>query len=66
MQEGGKASIDSPREGWARSLRRETALQDQYRRAIHAQSGIANAGFDRYTVVINTRGLLRQLVVASV
>lgn len=48
MAEVGKLSNGPPSEVWERSLRQETALQDQYRRAIHHGEGrVENVGFDR-------------------
>lgn len=45
-------SAGPPANGWARSLRLETALQDQHRRTLHSESsGVTNSnvmGFERY------------------
>lgn len=47
---------DRPREVWARSLRRDTDVQDQLRRAIHAEhASVANGGFERYDIPYTLR-----------
>lgn len=49
MKDGRRFSSSTLQDGWGRSLRRETALQDEYRRAICIESGCvaSDTGFDR-------------------
>lgn len=68
MKDGRRLSSSTFQDGWERSLRRETALQDEYRRAICVDSGgvASDTGLDRCETVLDVVTRTEQVVGTSV